>query len=202
MTSNRLTPPIAAGDHVSGPEDALVTLVEYGDFECVYCRIAHPVVKASKRQLGDMLRVAFRHFPLSEIHPHALLAAQAAEAGAAQGRFWEMHDVLLLYQHALKHEDLVGYAQTLGLDVQRVAHELRAGTYAARVREDIRSGVTSGVNATPTFFVNGEPYDGSWTDIPSFIRSLRDAAALALRTRQLDADASRDPVDARRVGKR
>jgi protein-disulfide isomerase len=188
-----LIEPIGAGDHVSGPVDAPVTLVEYGDFECVYCRIAHPVVKACNRQLGSMLRFAFRHFPISEIHPHARLAAQAAEAAAAQGRFWEMHDVLLVYQHALKHEDLVGYARALGLDVPRVARELRAGTYAARVSADFRSGLTSGVNATPTFFVNGARYDGSWTDIQSFIRALRDAASLPLGAGPLDADAAQTP---------
>jgi protein-disulfide isomerase len=185
--------PIGPGDHISGPEGAPVTLVEYGDFECVYCRIAHPVVRAAKRQLGSMLRFVFRHFPLSQIHPHARLASQAAEAAAAQGRFWEMHDVLLVYQNALKHEDLVGYAHALGLDVPRVARELRAGTHAARVSADFRSGLTSGVNATPTFFVNGARYDGSWTDVQSFIRALRDAASLPLGAGPLDADAAQTP---------
>jgi len=192
MSANRLIHPVGPGDHVSGPQDAPVTLVEYGDFECVYSRIAHPVVKAAKRQLGDMLRFAFRHFPLSEIHPHARLAAEAAEAAAAQGRFWEMHDVLLVYQNALKHDDLVGYARALGLDVERVARELRAGTYAARVRQDFRRGVTSDVSATPTFFVNGARYDDSWTDVQSFVRALRDAASLPLLSGPLNADASQN----------
>src|ERR1700738_3193044 len=134
MSEGQLTPPVNARDHVAGPDDAPVTLVEYGDFECPYCGMAHPIVKSAQRQLGDQLRLVFRNFPLAEAHPHARLAAQAAEAAGAQGRFWEMHDMLFEHQNALEFEDLVGYAKSLGLDTAQFAHDLEAGTYAKRVR--------------------------------------------------------------------
>jgi formate-nitrite transporter family protein len=175
MSTGRLTPPVNKHDHTAGPDDAPVTLVEYGDYECPYCRMAYPIVKAAQRQLGSQLRFVFRNFPLAEIHPHARRAAQAAEAAAAQGKFWEMHDMLFEHQDALEDADLVRYAELLGLDADRVARELEAGTYAKRVRDDFRSGVRSGVNGTPTFFVNGERYDGPWANAEAFIRALRDA---------------------------
>ena len=189
MSGGRLTPPVSAHDHVAGPDDALVTLVEYGDYECPYCGMAYPIVKAAQRELGSQLRFAFRNFPLAEIHPHARHAAQAAEAAGAQGKFWEMHDMLFEHQQALEDADLVRYAEMLGLDAERVAGELDAGTYAKRVRDDFRSGVRSGVNGTPTFFVNGERYEGSWADEEAFIRALRDAARQAGRELPLTADA-------------
>jgi protein-disulfide isomerase len=176
MRGDRLTPPVSAHDHVAGPDDAPVTLVEYGDYECVYCGMAYPIVKAAQRALGSRLRLVFRNFPLAEAHAHARLAAQAAEAAAAQGKFWEMHDILLEHQGALESADLVRYAGLLGLDAQQFGRELEAGTYAKRVRDDFRSGVRSGANGTPTFFVNGERYDGSWADQDEFIQALRDAA--------------------------
>jgi protein-disulfide isomerase len=161
---------------VQGRDDAPITLIEYGDFECIYCGIAHAVVKAVQRELGGMVRFVFRHFPLTETHPNARLAAQVSEAAAAQHRFWEMHDMLLRHQHALSQEDLRRYASKVGLDAARVVRELVAGTHAGRVKDDFRSGVRSGVNETPTFFVNGARFDGSWTDVDSFIGALRDAA--------------------------
>jgi protein-disulfide isomerase len=176
MSDGGLTPPVSASDHAAGPDDAPVTLVEYGDYECPYCGMAHPIVKAAQRELGDQLRFVFRNFPLAEAHPHARLAAQAAEAAAAQGRFWEMHDILFEHQDALEPEDIIGYAKTIGLDVAQFKRDLEAGTYAKRVRDDFRSGVRSGVNGTPTFFVNGSRYDGSWANAEAFIRTLRDAA--------------------------
>jgi protein-disulfide isomerase len=175
-SGGRLTPPVSEHDHSAGPGDAPVTLVEYGDYECPYCGMAYPIANAAQRALGSRLRFVFRNFPLAEIHPHARHAAQAAEAAAAQGKFWEMHDMLFEHQHALEDEDLIGYARSLGLDAERVARELEAGTYAKRVRDDFRSGVRSGVNGTPTFFVNGERYEGPWADEATFIRALRDAA--------------------------
>lgn len=178
MSGNRVIRPVSARDHVQGRDGAPVTMIEYGDFECVYCGIAHAVVKAVQRELGDMLRFVFRHFPLAEIHPNARSAAHASEAAAAQDRFWEMHDVLLRHQHALSHEDLRRYSDALGLDAARVARELVAGTHAGRVSEDFRNAVRSGVNETPAFFVNGARFDGSWTDVDSFIGALRDAAWL------------------------
>ena len=176
MSAGRLTPPVSARDHVAGPDDAPVTLVEYGDYECPHCGRAHPVVKAVQRQLGDQLRFVFRNFPLAEAHPHALVAAQAAESAGAQGRFWEMHDMIFEHQDALELQDLVGYAELLGLDVERFERDLETGTYAKKVRDNFRSGVRSGVNGTPTFFLNGERYDGSWANVEAFIRALRDAA--------------------------
>jgi protein-disulfide isomerase len=176
MSDARLTPPVSAQDHVAGPDEAPVTLVEYGDYECPYCGMAYPIVKTAQRELGSQLRFVFRNFPLAETHPHARLAAQAAEAAAAQERFWEMHDMLFEHQYALAKDDLMGYAKSLGLDTAQFTRDLEAGTYAKRVRDDFRNGVRSGVNGTPTFFVNGIRYDGSWADEEAFIRALREAA--------------------------
>jgi protein-disulfide isomerase len=138
--------------------------------------MAHPIVKAARRKLGDKLRFVFRHFPLKEIHPHAQHAAQAAESAGAQGKFWEMHDIIFEHQHALEDEDLLRYAASIGLDDQRFADDLANRTYAKHVRDDFRSGVRSGVNGTPTFFINGERYNGPWADEIRFIRALEDAA--------------------------
>ena len=157
-----LTPAVSARDHVKGPADAAVTLVEYGDFECPHCGRAYPIVKAVQQAMGPRLRFGFRNFPLRESHPHAQHAAEAAEAAGAQGKFWEMHDRLFERQFALDDEYLVEYATDLGLDAQRFSKELAVGAYAPRVREDFRSGVRSGVNGTPTFFIDGARYDGSW----------------------------------------
>ena len=176
MSTGQLTPPVTERDHCEGPDDAPVTLVEYGDYECPYCGMAHPIVKAAQRQLGDQLRFVFRNFPLKETHPHAQHAAEAAEAAGAQGKFWEMHDAIFEHQDALEDEDLVAYAEALGLDGQRIAGDLANKTYAKRVREDFRSGVKSGVNGTPTFFINGERYNGPWADEVRFISALREAA--------------------------
>jgi protein-disulfide isomerase len=142
--------------------------------------MAHPIVKAAQRELGSQLRFVFRNFPLAEAHPHARVAAQAAEAAAAQGRFWEMHDMLFEHQDALDVEDLVGYAESIGLDTSQFARDLEAGTYAKKVRDDFRSGVRSGVNGTPTFFVNGARYDGSWANQEAFMQALRAAARQAV----------------------
>ena len=176
MSDGGLTPPVGERDHIAGPDDAPVTLVEYGDYECPYCGMAHPVVKRAQRELGKQLRFVFRNFPLAEAHPHAQIAAQAAEAAGAQGRFWEMHDLIFEHQDALEVEHLLGYAASLGLDAKQIARDLEAGTYVKRVRDDFRSGVKSGVNGTPTFFVNGVRYDGSWANEKAFIGALRDAA--------------------------
>jgi protein-disulfide isomerase len=163
--SATLTPDINEQDHLQGNPNAPVTLVEYGDFECPYCGRAYPIVKAVQQQFADQLLFAFRHFPLSQIHPHAEHAAEAAEAAGAQGAFWEMHDVLFEHQDALGDVHLVGYASMLGLDVERFAREMAEGTYAPIVRQHFLSGVRSGVNGTPTFFINGVRHDDSW-DLP------------------------------------
>ena len=139
--------------------DARVTLVEYGDFECEFCGAAYPELKQVLRELGPRVRFVFRHFPLGEAHPHAPHAAEVAEAAAAQGNFWPMHDLLYQRQAALADEDLVAYASELGLDADRVKRELADHTHAARVREDFLSGVRSGVSGTPRFFINGRPHE-------------------------------------------
>ena len=172
MSESTLTPPVGPRDHALGPADAPVTLVEYGDYQCPHCGSAYPVVQAVQRQLGDRLRFVFRNFPLSESHEYAERAAEAAEAAGDQGQFWEMHDMLYEHQSALDDPHLVSYATTLGLDVARFTRELEAGTFAAKVRGDFRSGVRSGVNGTPTFFINGVRYDGPWNDPAEFARAL------------------------------
>jgi protein-disulfide isomerase len=162
----QLTPPVGPRDHAAGPKDAPVTLVEYGDFQCPHCGRAYPIVKEVQRALGAKLRFVFRNFPLTQIHPEAEHAAEAAEAASAQGAFWQMHDRLFERQFALDDDHLVEYAAELGLDADRIRGELEAGTHTPHVRDDFMSGVKSGVNGTPTFFINGVRYDGSWDRDP------------------------------------
>jgi protein-disulfide isomerase len=170
-----LTPPVSVKrDHLREPDDAPVTLVEYGDYQCPFCGQAHGVLQELLKQVRDQVRLAFRNFPLTEIHAHAQRAAQAAESAAAQGRFWEMHDMLYDHQEALEDEDLLSYAAALGLDQQRFEDDLARSAYSERIREDFMSGVRSGVNGTPTFFVNGRRHDG-----PADLRSLLAAVSAA-----------------------
>ena len=178
----QLAIPVSERDHTAGPANAPVTLVEYGDFECPYCGRAEPIVEGIRRDMGDQLRFVYRHFPLAEAHPHAEAAAEAAEAAGAQGAFWEMHDTLFRNQSALEPDDLVEYASQIGIDAQRLARELTAETYRPKVRADFRGGVRSGVNGTPTFFINGLRYDANWADTAEFIQALTDAAS-ALTTK-------------------
>ena len=168
----RLTVPVSERDHVLGPATAPVTLVEYGDYECPFCGAAHKSVEQVLQVMGNDLRFAFRHFPLSQIHPHAYQAAEAAEAAGAQGRFWEMHDLLFENQDRLGLRDLIGYAGALGLDLERFVTDLRGHAHAGRLREDFLSGVRSGVNGTPTFFVNGLRHDGGY-DVEVLLEALR-----------------------------
>jgi protein-disulfide isomerase len=190
MSEPLLTPAVSERDHTTGLEDAPVTLVEYGDFECPYCGMAYLVVKSAQRELGEQLRFVFRNFPLAEAHPHARLAAQAAEAAAAQGKFWEMYDALFQHQDALEAEDLAGYAKSLGLDVAQFARDLQDAKYTKRVRDDFRSGVRSGVNGTPTFFINGSRFEGSWANEKAFIHALQEAAQQSGRGVRSTADAN------------
>ena len=157
-----LNPPVGPEDHSAGPDGAPITLVEYGDFQCPHCGRAYPIVKEIQKRLGKRLRFVFRNFPLTQIHPNAEHAAEAAEAAAAQDKFWPMHDRIFERQFALDDEYLVEYAAELGLDATRIADELAKGTYRDRVRDDFMSGVRSGVNGTPTFFINGARHDGRW----------------------------------------
>ncbi len=171
-----LTLPVGARDHSQGAPQATVTLVEYGDYECPHCGRAYPIVKEVQERMGPALRFVFRNFPLTESHPHAEHAAEAAEGAAVLGRFWEMHDVLFEHQAALGDRQLIGYAKALGLDESRFGDDFRAHTYKARVREDFTSGVRSGVNGTPTFFINGVRFDDSW-DPDTLVRALKAASA-------------------------
>jgi Na+/H+ antiporter NhaA len=165
-------------DHIRGPEDASVTLVEYGDFECPYCGQAEGVVRELLADFGDV-RYVWRHLPLNDVHPRAEVAAEAAEAAAAQGAFWEMHDLLLTHQDALRPPDLIGYAGELGLDAERFADDLRTHAGAGRIADDVDSADLSGVSGTPTFFVNGRRHYGAY-DIGTLSAAVRTARARAV----------------------
>jgi protein-disulfide isomerase len=169
-------------DHIRGPEDAPVTIVEYGDFECPYCGRAEPVMRELLSDFGGDVRYVWRHLPLTDVHPHAELAAEAAEAAGAQGRFWEMHDLLLEHQDALRFDDLIGYAEQLGLDVDRFRDDLLNHRYAGRVARDVDSADASGVSGTPTFFINGRRRQGAY-DIATLEAAVKAAGAKSLVTR-------------------
>ena len=163
-------------DHVQGPGSAPVTLVEYGDYECPYCGEAYPIVKEVQRRMGDRLLFVFRNFPITTSHPHAEQAAEAAEAAAAQGKFWEMHDLLYENQSHLEDDDLRRYAEQLGLELDAFDRDLAEHVHADRVHGDFMSGVRSGVNGTPTFYLNGTRYDDSY-DAATLLDALERAAA-------------------------
>jgi protein-disulfide isomerase len=177
-----LRPPVDEHDHAQGPADAPATLVEYGDYECPHCGRAHPIVKELQRRLGPSLRFVFRNFPLTEVHPHAMHAAEAAESVAAhagEAPFWRMHDILFERQwDSLEDEALVRYATEAGANPLQVAGDLASDTLEDRVLADFLSGVRSGVNGTPTFFINGERFDGNWIDVEQFSEVLREAAGV------------------------
>jgi protein-disulfide isomerase len=179
----QLTLPVSDRDHAQGPSTAPVTLVEYGDYECPYCGAAYPIVKEIQRRLGDKLRFVFRNFPITTAHPHAEHAAEAAEAAGAQGRFWEMHDYLFEHQRALGDDKLEEYAAAVGLDVERWDADMEEQVYAERVREDFMSGVRSGVNGTPTFFINGQRHNGSY-DVDTLLAAIE--AAISEGSRSAD----------------
>jgi protein-disulfide isomerase len=165
-------------DHIRGPEEALVTLVEYGDFECPYCGLAEPVIRQLLRDFGD-LRYVWRHLPLNDVHPHTQMAAEAAEAAAEQGAFWEMYELLLTRQDALTRSDLIAYAAELSLDTDRFVANLDNSEGAARIAEDVDGADLSGVSGTPTFFINGRRYHGAY-DIDTLARAVRTAGARAI----------------------
>lgn len=152
--NGRLTLPVTARDHIQGAMDAPVVLVEYGDYQCPYSGRAYLIVKEIQRRLGEKLCFVFRHFPLTQIHPQAQKAAEVAEAAAAQGKFWQMHDTLFEHQQALEDAYLIEYAVMLDLDTIQLLRDMSAHVYAQRVQEDINSGASSGVSRTPTFFIN------------------------------------------------
>jgi len=159
--SGKLTVPVGPNDHVQGAETAPITLLEYGDFECPHSKRAVSIVRELQKELGDRIRFVFRHFPLIK-HPHAELASEAAEAAAAQGKFWEMYEALFENQYALEAENLAGYAEEAGLDPVRFERELKGHVHLPRVKEDVRSGVESGATGTPEFFVNGRLHSGDY----------------------------------------
>ncbi|HVW68384.1 MAG TPA: thioredoxin domain-containing protein [Steroidobacteraceae bacterium] len=175
-TIQKLTPPVQSYDHVLGASHAPVTIVEFGDFECPNCKQAAPAVKLLLERFEERVRFAFRHFPLVEVHPHALMAAQAAEAAGAEGKFWEMHDVLFENQTHLKPPQLHSYAERLGLDMARYTAEMDDEIYLQRVREHMESARQSGARGTPTFFINGRMHDVSFG-----LRSLFDAVETVLK---------------------
>lgn len=170
----QLIPPVHERDHARGPLVAPVTLVEYGDYECPYCGVAHVCVDRMQALFGDRLCFVFRNFPLTTIHPHAEHAAEAAEAAGVQGKFWEMHDTLFENQHALSAPYLVAYAAGIGLDLRRFERDMEHHALAPRVVEDLQSGVRSGVAGTPSFFINGLRYEGPW-DGPALQQALESA---------------------------
>lgn len=169
----KLRTPVTSRDHIQGPEDAPLTLVEYGDYECPSCGSAYPIVKRVQEEFGKRLRFVLRHFPLSEIHPHAESAAETAEFAAAEGRFWEMHDLLFENQERLSEALYSELADELGLSPTALQQALEVSKYKDRVRTDFSSGARSGVNGTPTFFINGTRHDGPF-DYETLVSTLRE----------------------------
>jgi protein-disulfide isomerase len=174
--SARLTLPVGTRDHARGPEAAPVTLVEYGDLECPHCGAAYPRLKALQERFGERLRFVFRHFPLTNAHPHAQAAAEATEWAASQGRFWELHDAIYEQQKQLSDAHLLRLADQLALDRASLARTLEQHTFFARVKEDFLSGIQSGVKGTPAFFINDVRHDGDASTLAPAIE-----AALASR---------------------
>jgi diadenylate cyclase len=174
--------PVGARDHIRGPEDAPVTLVKYGDYECPYCGEAHPVLKELQERGGEQVRFVFRHFPLDSVHTRARRAAQAAEAAASQGRFWEMHDLLYEHQGELSEEDLMRYAAELGLDLGRFEEDLGNDDHAWRIEEDRLGGDRAGVRGTPTLFVNGVRYTGT-LDLDGLLAAVEEATSSSSASR-------------------
>ena len=161
MSEADLAVPVEPRDHTQGAENAPVTLVEYGDYECPYCGRAFPIVKKLRQTMADTLRLVFRHFPQNNVHPHASVAAQAAEAAGAQKKFWDMHDMLFEHQEELAEADLGQYALRIGLEVYQFEADLSSERFSGKVLRDYEGGVASGVKKTPTFFINGIRYAGA-----------------------------------------
>jgi protein-disulfide isomerase len=180
--SGTLKPAVSDDDHAVGPADAPITLVEYGDFQCAHCALAHHRITAIQERFGDRLRFVFRNFPLAEVHPEAFHAAEAAEcvaANAGSAAYWKMHDLLFEHQQddldALDDAHLAGYATEAGADAEQVSRALATDAFEEKVRTDFMSGVRSGVNGTPTFFINGVRHDGDWSTVATFAADLERA---------------------------
>mgnify|MGYP005909459901 CR=1 FL=1 len=161
-------------DHILGPAEAPIEIVEYADYQCPYCKKAFYIMQDILKEQGDNIRFVFRNFPLEEVHPYALHAAIAAEAASGQGKFWEMHDILLENQRELDDAHLIEYARIIDMDVEKFRHDFSLESYVRKVQEDYASGEKNGVDSTPTFFVNGRKYEGNWTtaEFPEYLRSL------------------------------
>jgi len=172
-----LTPPVSERDHTEGPADAPLTLVEYGDYQCPYCGMAYPVVKELQKTLGKKLRFVFRNFPLTQAHPYARIAAEAAEAAALLGKFWPMHDMIYENQDDLSPDNLAAWALQLGLSDEKLQEAIQRPEIAKRIKDDRQSGIRSGVNGTPTFFINGTRHDGS-PDYDSLLAALESELAI------------------------
>jgi protein-disulfide isomerase len=155
---------VSGSDHIQGSANAPIVLVEYGDYQCPYCGQAYYIVKNLQKKLGDKLQFVFRNYPLTDLHPHALHAAIAAETAAIEDKFWEMHDIVFENQRRLDDQSLVGYAQKIGLDAEKFKKDFGGDPSKEKVREDVASGNKAGVEGTPTFFVNGKYFDGNWTN--------------------------------------
>jgi protein-disulfide isomerase len=157
-----LKPPFNSTDHFQGPPNAAIELVEFGDYQCPHCGLAYSVIKKIQKHFGQKLKFVFRNFPLSEAHEFAFQAALASEAAARQKRFWEMHDILFEHQSALGMHSILGYAKDLGLDGFQFEKDLKDGSIASKVESDFENGIRSGVNGTPTFYINGHRYQGNY----------------------------------------
>lgn len=184
MSHAKLNAQVGPDDHYLGPADAAVVLVEYGDYECPHCGRAHAILQEVLGRLGDRVRYVFRNFPVGDVHPNANAAAEAAESVAARGgngAFWDMHDMLFENQDALSIDDLLGYADAAGVDVDGVAEDLSAGARRRRVEADVASGMRSGVDGTPAFFVNGSRFMGDWSDASAFAAALEGSTYAARR---------------------
>ncbi|GAC1425097.1 MAG: hypothetical protein NVS4B11_36250 [Ktedonobacteraceae bacterium] len=169
------TPVDERRDHAKGPSNAPVTLVEYGDFECPDCGAVYPTINELEKRMGNHLRFVYRYYPLVESHPHAEHAAEVAEAAAAQGKFWEMYDKLYQNQRHLSDNNLMQYAESIGLDTKLLDREMQNGTYTKRIEDDLDSGDQSGLAGTPTFYINGKYYDGVY-NVDAFQEALEQAA--------------------------
>jgi len=171
---SKLKPPVNSNDHIQGDAHAPIELVEYGDYQCPHCGHAYPIIKSIQQQLGGQLKFVFRNFPLAEMHPNATNAAVATEAAAVQGKFWEMHDIIFENQEHLGNSHLVKYAAKIGLDAEQFKADFENPAALEKVESDFESGVRSGVNGTPSFFINGTKYNGNWeeVDLLEYLQSL------------------------------
>lgn len=173
---SNLKPPVSATDHYQGQAAAPIELVEYGDYECPHCGRAYPIVKRIQEALGDKLKFIFRNFPLAEAHPHATSAAISSEAAGAQGKFWEMHDLLFENQFNLRDADILTYAAKAGTNAQQFKSDLEKPAFSDKIEADFESGIRSGVNGTPSFFINGRKFGGDWSEEP-FLHHLQSVLA-------------------------